>query len=321
MDISCMTRSNSLNNSHVKTGPLNGQARPLLAALAVGLTFICIQGCGGSQKSAPESPSTTVQSPTSTGQAPSGAPIPRLTPVPGSVVGLVLGGGAPIANSTVTLWAASAGEPKQVAQTQTSGDGRFELRLGSSPDKDTSLYLVAKGGQPTGSAVKGDNPAIALLAVLGSNPPPIVTINEMTTVASVWTNNQFFDGTALSGTSLGLRIAAGNVPNFVDLATGGYGVMIQDGFNSTQTPTMANFATLSSALAGCVNRVQADACNSLFAAATGPEGKVPSDTLAAAHSIARNPGFKAERVFALLEAFFIQCRRANTFVPLRTCLI
>ena len=78
----------------------------------------------------------------------------------------------------------------------------------------------------------------------------------MTTVASVWTNNQFFDGTAISGTSLGLRIAAGNVPNFVDLATGGYGVMIQDGFNSTQTPTMANFATLSSVLAGCVNRVK-----------------------------------------------------------------
>ncbi len=274
------------------------------SALVLGLTFICIQGCGGPQKSAPESPSATVQSPSPTGQVPSGAPIPKLTPVPGSVVGLVLGGGAPIANSTVTLWAASTGEPKQVGQTQTSADGRFELGLSGSSDKDTSLYLVAKGGEPTGSAVKGDNPAITLLAVLGSTPPSIVTINEMTTVASVWTNNQFLNGTAISGTSLGLRIAAGNVPNFVDLATGGYGVMIQDGFNSTQTPTMANFATLSSVLAGCVTRVKMDACNSLFAAATGPEGTVPSDTLAAAHSIARNSGFKPERVFALLDAFY-----------------
>ncbi|MGB2636396.1 MAG: hypothetical protein WAM58_20870, partial [Candidatus Acidiferrum sp.] len=279
-------------------------ARPLFTALTLGLALIGIQGCGGSQKSAPESPSTAVQSPTPTGQLPSGAPIPKLTPVPGSVVGLVLGGGAPIVNSTVTLWAASTGEPKQVGQTRTSADGRFELGLGGSPDKDTSLYLVAKGGEPTGSAVKGDNPAIALLTVLGSTSPSIVTINEMTTVASVWTNNQFLDGTAISGTSLGLRIAAGNVPNFVDLATGGYGVMIQDGFNSTQTPTMANFATLSSVLAGCVNRVKADACDSLFAATTGPEGKVPSDTLAAAHSIARNCGFKPERVFALLDAFY-----------------
>ena len=188
----------------------------------------------------------------------------------------MLGGGAPIANSTVTLWAASTGEPKQVGQTKTSADGKFELRLGGSRDKDTSLYLVAKGGEPTGSAVKGDNPAIALLAALGSTPPPIVTINWTTTVEHQYgLNNQFFDGTALSSRSLGLRIAAGNVPNFVDLATGGYGVMIQDGFNSTQTPTMANFATLSSVLAGCVNRRTSDACNSLFAAATGPEGKVP----------------------------------------------
>ena len=55
------------------------------------------------------------------------------------------------------------------------------------------------------------------------------------------TNAQFLDGTTLKGYALGLRIAARNVPNFVDLETGGYGGMIQDGFNSTQTPTMANF--------------------------------------------------------------------------------
>ena len=188
------------------------RARQLYTALALGLTLIGIQGCGGPQKSAQESQSTTVQSPTPTGQVPS-APIPKLTPVPGSVVGLVLGGGAPIANATVTLWAASTGEPKQLGQTQTSADGRFELRLGGGSDKDTSLYLIAKGGEPTGSAVKGDNPAIALITVLGSNPPSVVTINEMTTVASVWTNNQFLNGTAISGTALGLRIAAGNVPN------------------------------------------------------------------------------------------------------------
>jgi hypothetical protein len=58
---------------------------------------------------------------------------------------------------------------------------------------DVSLYLVAKGGQPKGNS---DNPAIALLTVLGNTPPANVVINEMTTVASVWTNNQFLDGTA-----------------------------------------------------------------------------------------------------------------------------
>jgi hypothetical protein len=63
---------------------------------------------------------------------------------------------------------------------------------------------------------------------LGNKPPSDVTINEMTTVASVWTNNEFHNGTALQGHALGLKIAAGNVPNFVDLQTGGWGTTIQD---------------------------------------------------------------------------------------------
>jgi hypothetical protein len=61
------------------------------------------------------------------------------------------------------------------------------------------------------------------VTVVGNQPPANVTINEMTTVASVWTHNQFIDGTTIKGSPLVLRIAAGNVPNFVDLETGGYG--------------------------------------------------------------------------------------------------
>ena len=118
-------------------------------------------------------------------------------------------GGGPLARSEVTLWAASAGEPKQLAQTRTRADGRFELRAKGTPDKDVVLYLIAKGGEPTVNKGSGDNPAIVLLAVLGGNPPGKVVINEMTTVASVWTNAQFLDGTAIKGHALGLRIAAG----------------------------------------------------------------------------------------------------------------
>ena len=35
------------------------------------------------------------------------------------IKGQVMGGGAPVAQSTVTLWAASSGAPKQLAQTKT----------------------------------------------------------------------------------------------------------------------------------------------------------------------------------------------------------
>ena len=219
-----------------------------------------------------------------------------------SIAGQVLGGGVPIAKSTVTLWSANADAPKQLAQTQTGDDGRFTLSAGGSPD--SSLYLVATGGVPAANQAGGNNPAIALLAVIGSKPLARVVINEFTTVASVWTNAQFLHGTALRGNTLGLRIAAGNVPNFVDLATGGYGAMIQDGFNSTQTPTMANFATLANVLAGCLTRVKQDACDRVFAAATGWDGKTPTDTLTAAISVAQHMAYKPERIFALLDAFY-----------------
>src|SRR5262245_49381974 len=193
---------------------------------------------------------------------------PAAAAAPAQIRGQVLGSGAPITNSTVTLWAASAGTPLQLGQTQTGNDGGFMMTVPDSLAADTSLYLVARGGGPTASKASGDNPSIALITVVGAKPPARVTINEMTTVASVWTHNQFIDGTAIKGHALGLKIAAGNVPSFVDLQTGGWGTTIQDPLNSGQTPTMANFATLADVLAGCATRVIADACAKLYAAAT-----------------------------------------------------
>jgi hypothetical protein len=184
---------------------------------------------------------------------------------------------------------------------KSGSDGHFQLLSEETAGTDVSLYLVAKGGQAKGN---GDNLAIALLTVLGNTPPANAVVNELTTVASVWTNAQFLDGTTIKGHALGLRIAAGNVPNFVDLQTGGWGVAIQDPLNSGQTSTMANFATLADLLAGCTTRVNADACNNLFTAATAPNGKVATDTLSAAQSIARNPWYQPEKLFALLDQFY-----------------
>ena len=236
-----------------------------------------------------------------------------------SINGRVLGGGAPIANSTVTLWSATAGAPAQLGQAKTDSNGQFSLSAPAAPTMDASLYLVAKGGKATADKSGGENPGIALLTVVGSKAPAQVTINEFTTIASVWTHNQFIDGTSIKGHALGLRIAAGNVPNFVDLATGGYGDMIQDGLNSTQTPTMANFATLANVMAGCTTRVKVDACNSYFAAATGRDGKAPIDTLTAAISIAHNMAYQPERIYALLDTFYPvpqgKHMRATPFLP------
>jgi len=85
---------------------------------------------------------------------------------------------------------------------------------------------------------------------------------------------------------------------------------------------LANFGTLSILLSGCVTQVKADACSSLFAAATPPSGKVPADTLMAAQSVARNAAYRPERLFALLDAFYPvpkgKTLRATPYMPYRS---
>ena len=122
--------------------------------------------------------------------------------------------------------------PHSWLKAKTDDSGAFDLHVDQTP-ADSILYLVARGGTPKAAANKGPNDAIGLIAALGGSLPNKVTVNEFTTIASVWTSAQFLKGDVLSGTALGLRIAAGNVPNFVNLETGGYGDTIQDAINST----------------------------------------------------------------------------------------
>src|SRR5271166_1343317 len=193
------------------------------------------------------------------------------------LAGNVQGAGLPIAGATVTLYAASTGAPTQLAEGKTDDSGTFTLTYADAP-VDSVLYVIAKGGTPKAAAAgKGASEGIALLAVLGGTPPKKVTVNEFTTIASVWTSAQFLKGDVLSGTKLGLRIAAGNVPNLVDLEAGGLGPVIQDPLNSSQTPTLATFCTLADLLAACITRVHGDAGNQLFALATPPAGVAPTD--------------------------------------------
>jgi len=218
------------------------------------------------------------------------------------IEGQVQGAGKPIASAEVTLWLAGADAPKKLAQAKTRDDGSFELTADGSTD-DGVPYLVARGGVATAGAGQAPNPAITLMTTLGAVPPPRVTINELTTVASAFTGAQFLDGAALRGNLLGLQIAAGNVPNLVDLATGGLGPVIQDPLNSSQTTTLAKFNTLGNLLSACITAMPG-ACDKLFATAATPAGAVPTDTLAATGNIARQPWHRAAELFALLDEFY-----------------
>jgi hypothetical protein len=224
--------------------------------------------------------------------------------------------GGPIANSTVTLWSASAAQPRQLAQTKTGSDGRFELDSPEHPGADAILYLVANGGQ-VAAAKRGG--AIAMLSVLGDTPPPKVVINELTTVASAVTAARFINGEAISGDPLGLRIAAGNVPNFVNLETGGWGQVVLDPLNSTQTATLATLDTLGSLIAACATVADDAWRNRFFRAATPFGGTAPTTTLEAIADIAPEPWAHPKELYALFDEAYPQpkdgSRRAAPFVP------
>jgi ethanolamine utilization protein EutQ (cupin superfamily) len=236
-----------------------------------------------------------------------------------SLNGQVLGAGAPIAGSTVTLYAASAGAPKQLAQTRSSADGRFALNVGGTPGKDAILYVVAKGGTPAAKQSGGNSPAIALMSVLGPTPPKAITINELTTVASVFTSAQFINGESISGNPLGLRIAAGNAPNLVDPITGTWGKVLLDPLNSSMTTTLANLDTLGSLISASFT-VADDAWRTrFFKAATPPNGVTPKNTLEAMTGIARAPWAAPKELYALFDTAYPlpapDGRRSAPFVP------
>jgi hypothetical protein len=165
----------------------------------------------------------------------------------------------------------------------------------------------------------GDNPAIALLSVLGNTPPPKVVINEMTTVASAFTGARFVKGEAISGNPLGLRIAAGNVPNLVNLETGGWGKVIVDAGNSTWTTTLANFDTLASLITAFATVANDDWRTRFFKAATATGGAIPKNTLEAMAGIARTPWANPTALYGLFDEAYPQpkdgSRRAAPFAP------
>ena len=235
------------------------------------------------------------------------------------IQGQVQAGGGPLANSTVTLWEANAGDPKQLAQTQTGSDGHFELGTDETPGADVSLYLVAKGGVATIKEGSSDNPAIALLTVLGNNPPASVVINELTTVASTFTAARFIKGEAISGNALGLRIAAGNAPNLVDPVTGKWGKVLLDPLNSSMTTTMANLDTLGSLISAFSTVANDDWRTRFLKTATPTGGVTPKNTLEAMAGIAREPWVNPKDLYALFDEAYPQpadgSRRSAPFVP------
>jgi len=116
-----------------------------------------------------------------------------------------------------------------------------------------------------------------------------------------------------------LAAAKGNVIHLVDPATGGWGKVLLDPLNSTQTTTLANLDTLGSLITASFTVANDDWRARFYKAATPTGGTTPKNTLEAIAGIAREPWADPKDLYALFDEAYPQpkdgARRAAPFVP------
>lgn len=215
-----------------------------------------------------------------------------------SLKGRVITGGEPVSGSSVSLFIAGNEVSESLAFGKTDNEGNFSISF-NKPSEGSIVYAIARGGKPRGSP--GENEALAFLTVIGdiNDRPDFITLNELTTIASVWTYAQFINGSFITGNSTGLYNAASNVRNIADIETGGLGTVIKNAVNASRTNAIPEVNTLGNLVHACAALKHPDACGDFFASSTPPGWDVPEDTLAALHNIALNPWWNAEGIFSL----------------------
>jgi streptogramin lyase len=268
---------------------------------------------------------------------------------PMALGGDVHGGQNPVSGAQVFAYQAGSGGygrgDLKIACTTTRTGGQFNFGSGSPvctgsglpatlscpATGSPALYLLAVGGNPGAGA----NAALVLMAAVGNcNSLPassFVAINEVTTVAAVWTLSHFMNCTGGSvngiiagctsnsrdvgtsaGNAAGLNNAMALVGGLVNPANG----VARTSSPAGVTPPAAEINTLGNILQDCVNSTgaTATACVNLFSCVTPgakpgtgntapctlPAGAIaPTDTLTAALDVARNPVNNVAALFNL----------------------
>ena len=238
---------------------------------------------------------------------------PRTPAIPAgvfSVTGHVHGGQQPIGGATIQMYAVGTngyGSPSVsvlnngvTVTSSTDGGGSFTLTNLYTCTPDQRVYITATGG----NAGSGPNPAIALMAALGRcgdlTSSTFISLNEVTTVASVWALAPFMSGAANIGAPAsnvaGLNDAFADVNELASIASGS---AAGSGVPAGMTVPVAAINTLADILAACINSTGTDAgCSTLFAGAT-VGGNAPTDTLTAAMNMAQHPGVGVATLYPL----------------------
>jgi streptogramin lyase len=220
--------------------------------------------------------------------------------------GSVYGGQQPVSGATIQLYAVAAtskgaATPLISATVNTDSNGTFTITGDYSCTGNPLVYIVATAGNP-GSGI---NTALSLMAALGPcsglTSSTFISINELTTIASVYALAPFMSGYknvgAASTNAAGIANAFQTVRSLVNATTGsapGPGLPANGTFSTTELFILANI------LSSCVNSTGTGApCASLFSAATPSGGSAPTDTIGAALNIATHPGSNVATLFNL----------------------
>jgi hypothetical protein len=255
------------------------------------------------------------------GCAVSSVPPAAATPAISSVhvQGVMHGGQQPVAGVTLQLYAAgntgygsafpyTAGLSLLGNQTvTTNANGSFDMQLPACPTAQTPIFLVGTGGSPIAGGAS--NPNLALMAALGPcgsfTSNPFVSINELTTIASVWALAPFMSGPSAIGTSatnpVGLTNAFATVNKLVNIGTGH---VSGPALPSDAVLPVSEINSLANILSSCINSAGGTAgdgspCGMLFSLAPSSSGATPTNTISAAMNIALNPARNTAALAAL----------------------
>ncbi len=208
-----------------------------------------------------------------------------LTP---TIRGVVQSGGNassfPLINAEVKIYRADLTSATQIGEAITNSTGNFYIYIPPSAMAGaSSFYAIARYRNN-----------ITLATIIGSTMQPLITINELTTVAAAFSMAQFFHNDTIFGKTLGLQIASGMNDNLVSPVTGNLSSVIMTSPNADQTNTRRSLNNLANLIGSCVRNTSA--CAPLFALTT-VNLVVPDNTLDALLSIAHNPDHNVNLLF------------------------
>ena len=258
------------------------------------------------------------------------APASPVAPLAVQITGRVHGGQQPVSGAQVYLFAASTAgygtastsllntsaagvstDQNGNGYVATDSNGNFNITGDYTCPAGALVYAAAVGGNP-GINSSTYNFSLSLMSALGPcsglSSTTFISINEVTTVASVWALAPFIVDIYDIGTSSsnigGLTNAFAAVNELANIAAGTVsGPALPVG---AVLPT-AEINTIANVLSACVNSqggIAGDGsnCGNLFTASTPSSGVLPYDTVAAALNIARNPAASVVTLFNLAPA-------------------